>query len=80
MFEDSTFESANRIKTKSGRWMLLTGGINLSILVLLVLIPLIYPEALPSALISSGTFGRSEHGCSWARSARSTACWRDIRP
>jgi hypothetical protein len=35
MFEDSTFESAKRIKTKSGRWMLLTGGINGAILILL---------------------------------------------
>ena len=32
MFEDSTFESAGRIKTKSGRWMMLTGIINGSIL------------------------------------------------
>jgi protein TonB len=47
MFEDSTFESGNRIKSKSGRWMLVTGIINGSILVLLILIPLIYPEALP---------------------------------
>ena len=47
MFEDSTFESSKRIKTKSGRWMLVTGGINAAILILLILIPLIYPEALP---------------------------------
>ena len=53
MFEDSTFESANRIKTKSGRWMLFTGGINAAILVLLILIPLIYPEALPNALMAT---------------------------
>ena len=44
MFEDSTFESAKRIKTKSGRWMLLTGGINCAVLLLLILIPLIYPR------------------------------------
>ncbi len=42
MFEDSTFESSSRIKTKSGRWMLVTGSINAAILVLLILIPLIY--------------------------------------
>jgi hypothetical protein len=48
MFEDSTFESASRIKTKSGRWMLVTGCINVAILILLILIPLIYPEALPT--------------------------------
>ncbi len=28
MFEDSTFESGKRIKTKSSRWMLFTGSIN----------------------------------------------------
>ena len=54
MFEDSTFESAKRIKTKSGRWMLLTGGINGAILLLLILIPLIYPEALPTAMHGNG--------------------------
>ena len=47
MFEDSTFESGGRIKSKSGRWMMFTFIINGSILVLLILIPLIYPEALP---------------------------------
>jgi protein TonB len=49
MFEDSTFESGGRIKSKSGRWAVVTGLINASILLLLVLIPLIYPEALPKA-------------------------------
>ena len=39
---------AKRIKTKSGRWMLFTGSINAAILILLILIPLIYPEALPN--------------------------------
>jgi protein TonB len=47
MFEDSTFESANRIKSKSKYWMMVTFITNGSILVLLILIPLIYPEALP---------------------------------
>jgi protein TonB len=49
MFEDSTFESSNRIKSKSRYWMLVTLITNGSILVLLILIPLIYPEALPRA-------------------------------
>src|ERR1039457_7154178 len=47
MFEDSTFESANRIKSKSKYWMMVTFITNGSILLLLILIPLIYPEALP---------------------------------
>ena len=41
---------ADRIKSKSGRWMMVTGIINGSILILLILIPLIYPEALPKAI------------------------------
>ena len=28
MFEDSTFESGGKIKSKSGRWMIVTGIIN----------------------------------------------------
>ena len=49
MFEDSTFESAGRIKNKSKYWMVVTFITNGSILLLLILIPLIYPEALPKA-------------------------------
>jgi protein TonB len=49
MFEDSTFASAGRIKSQSGPWMIVTTIVNGSILLLLILIPLIYPEALPKA-------------------------------
>lgn len=51
MFEDSTFESTGRIKTRSRRWMLAAFTLNGSILVALILIPLIYPDALPSHFI-----------------------------
>jgi protein TonB len=51
MFEDSTFESAGRIKTRSRRWMFAALVLNGSILVVLVLFPLIYPDALPSHFI-----------------------------
>jgi periplasmic protein TonB len=51
MFEDSTFESTGRIKTRSRRWMFAALGLNGSILVTLVLVPLIYPDALPSHFI-----------------------------
>lgn len=46
MFEDSTFESTGRIQTRSRGWMVATSLLNGSILVGLILIPLIYPEAL----------------------------------
>jgi len=47
MFEDSTFESTGKIRTRSTRWMLATFALNGSILLALILIPLIYPEAIP---------------------------------
>jgi len=53
MFEDSTFESTGKIKTRSRRWMVATLTLNGTILAILILMPLIYPDALPQrALIS----------------------------
>ncbi|HEY2468593.1 MAG TPA: TonB family protein [Terracidiphilus sp.] len=53
MFEDSTFESTGRIKTRSRRWMFATFALNGAILATLILIPLIYPNALPSHMLPS---------------------------
>lgn len=47
MFESATFESSGRIHTSSRNWMVATSGLNGSILLALVLIPLLYPHALP---------------------------------
>jgi protein TonB len=47
MFEDSTFESTGRIRTRSRSWMLAALCCNSSILLAMILIPLVYPEALP---------------------------------
>jgi protein TonB len=52
MFEDSTFESTGRIRTRSRGWMIAAFLFNGSILLALVLIPLIYPEALPRQMLS----------------------------
>jgi protein TonB len=52
MFEDSTFESTGRIRTRSRGWMMAAFLFNGSILVALILIPLIYPEALPRQVMS----------------------------
>ena len=52
MFEDATFESTGRIRTRSRRWMIATFTLNAAILAALILIPLIYPEALPNRLMS----------------------------
>ena len=53
MFEDSTFDSGNRIKSKSKYWMMFTFVTNGSILLVLILLPLIYPEALPKAMMQT---------------------------
>jgi len=47
MFEDSTFECAGRIHTRSRLWMIVSFAINGSILLALILIPLVFPDALP---------------------------------
>ena len=52
MFEDSTFESNGRIRTRGRGWMFASFAFNASILTALVLIPILYPQALPRAFIS----------------------------
>ena len=52
MFEDSTFESRGIIHTRSRRWMAATLAVNSAVLLALILIPLIYPQALPPLDIS----------------------------
>jgi protein TonB len=52
MFEDSTFESTGRIRARSCRWMIAATIFNGAILLALILIPLIYPEALPRQTIA----------------------------
>jgi len=47
MFEDSIFESAGTIHTRSHQWMVAAFGLNASILTALVMIPLICPPMLP---------------------------------
>jgi protein TonB len=58
MFEDSLFESSGRIRksSRSKYWMMVTFCTNGSILLLLILIPLIYPEALPAASLQTLLF------------------------
>lgn len=52
MFEDSTFESSGRIHTRSRAWSVATFALNTVILAGLIVIPLIYPEALPRRLMN----------------------------
>jgi protein TonB len=52
MFEDSTFESAGRIHTRSRGWSLAAFAFNALILAALIVIPLLYPEALPRQMMN----------------------------
>ena len=47
MFEDSLMESGGQIKTKSKYWMIVSAAFWGTLLLITILIPLIYPEALP---------------------------------
>jgi len=47
MFEDSTFESTGRIRTRSRSWMIAALILDVAILLALILVPLVHPEALP---------------------------------
>lgn len=52
MFEDSTFESSGRIRTRSRAWGVAAFAFNTTILGALIVIPLVYPEALPRHLMN----------------------------
>jgi periplasmic protein TonB len=52
MFEDATFESTGSIRTRRQSWMIAALALNSSIVIALVLVPLIYPQALPRQLVS----------------------------
>ena len=51
MFEDSTFESTGAIRSHSRDWMLASFALNGSILAAMIVLPLIYPEAMPHRFI-----------------------------
>jgi protein TonB len=56
MFEDSTFESNGKIRTRSSRWALAALLLNCTILALIILLPLIFPEAIHSKEITTFLF------------------------
>ena len=47
MFEDSLIESGGRLRTKRGRTSFIAFGVQIMIVVVMILIPLIFTEALP---------------------------------
>jgi len=52
MFEDSTFESNGRVRTRSRGWVIVSLIFDGSILAALVLLPLFYPQALPRQMLA----------------------------
>src|ERR1700749_2547053 len=53
MFEDSLMESGGKLKTKSKYWSILTLCINGVILAILIIWPLLHPEALPTQMMAT---------------------------
>jgi protein TonB len=51
MFEDATFHSSGILPNQALKWMLLTFAINITVVTALIVLPLIYPEALPTQLL-----------------------------
>jgi protein TonB len=52
MFEDALVESAGRLKTQSKYWTFGAFALNAGLLAILILIPLLHPEALPKTAIA----------------------------
>lgn len=53
MFDSAFVESGNRIQTKTKYWMLVTTSFNAAIVAAMILIPMLYPEALPRSAVSA---------------------------
>jgi periplasmic protein TonB len=51
MFEDALVESAGRVRTKSRYWMIATFSFQAIVMAIVILIPLLYPEALPRSVV-----------------------------
>lgn len=56
MFEDATFHSSGILHDKTPKWMLLTLAINLSAVAALIVLPLLYPDTLPSRILRQTLF------------------------
>jgi periplasmic protein TonB len=53
MFEDGLLESTGRLKTQSKYWMFGTFALNAGVLALMILLPLLHPEALPKTALTT---------------------------
>jgi protein TonB len=53
MFESSLVESSGQLTSKSSRYMWVTGAFNAAVAGVMILIPLLYPEALPRTAMTA---------------------------
>ena len=53
MFETSLVESSGKLRSKSGHYLWITASFNVAIVAVMILIPLLYPDALPRAVLAS---------------------------
>jgi periplasmic protein TonB len=51
MFEDATFHSSGILPNQTPKWMLLTLAVNLTAVAALIVLPLVYPQALPTQFL-----------------------------
>jgi len=51
MFEDALVESVGRVRTSSRYWMIATSSLQAIVMAAVILIPLLYPEALPRSAV-----------------------------
>lgn len=51
MFEDATFHSSDIHPTQTPRWMLLALTINLAVFTAMIVVPLLYPNSLPTRIL-----------------------------
>jgi len=51
MFEDALVESAGRVRTSSRYWVVATFSFQVMVMAIVILIPLLYPEALPRSVV-----------------------------
>jgi protein TonB len=53
MFETSLIESSGQLKSRSSRYMWITGTFNAVIVAAMIVVPLLYPEALPKTAMTA---------------------------
>ena len=53
MFEDATFDARGAVSSRTPRWMLLTFTLNCAAVSTMIVLPLLFPQALPSMLLHS---------------------------